>query len=62
MTYFIIAVVVLLAVLGIAHFVRRQISTSREQLKHVDRSKLKDLEHDAWADEYRHKKNDKDGP
>jgi len=51
MTYFIIALVVLLAVLGIAHFVRRQIATTREQLKHVDRSKLNDLNHDAWEDD-----------
>lgn len=51
MWYVIIAIIAVLFVLGIIHFVRRQIATSREQLKHVDRSKLKDLDHDAWEDE-----------
>lgn len=48
--YVIIAIVIILLALGITHFVRRQISASRAELKHVDRSKLRDLDQDAWAD------------
>ncbi|HLQ84846.1 MAG TPA: hypothetical protein VK110_01745 [Salinisphaeraceae bacterium] len=53
MLYLIGIVVVILLAIGIAHAVRRQIAISREQLKHVDRSKLKDLDQDAWAEEER---------
>lgn len=49
----IIAIVVILVGLGVAYFVRRQIAESRAGLKHVDRSKLKDLDQDAWAKEER---------
>lgn len=51
MRYVIIGIIVILFCLGIIHFVRRQIANSREELEHVDRSKLKDLDHDAWSDE-----------
>lgn len=50
-----IVIVVVLAVIGfgLLQWVRRQIATSREDLKHVDRSKLRDLDDDAWAREER---------
>jgi len=48
-----IIIVVVLIALGVIHFVRRQIADSREQLKHVDRSKLRDLDKDTWAEEER---------
>lgn len=51
MWYIIIAIVVILALAGVIHFIRRQIAVSRAQLKDVDRSKLNDLDHDAWSDE-----------
>lgn len=53
MWFVVIAIVVILVLLGLIHFVRRQIADTREQLRHVDRSKLKDLDEDAWADEER---------
>lgn len=53
MWYVIIAIVLVLLALGIIHWVRRQIATSRAQLKNVDRSKLKNLDDDAWAQEER---------
>ncbi|MDT0634805.1 hypothetical protein [Spectribacter hydrogenoxidans] len=34
--------------LGIAHFVRAHIRRTREELEHVDRSKLRDLSQDEW--------------
>lgn len=51
MKYVIIAVIAVLVLLGLFHFIRRQINDTREQLKHVDRSKLKDLDHDAWSED-----------
>lgn len=50
-----IIIVVVLAVIGfgLLQWVRRQIAASREDLKHVDRSKLRDLDDDAWAQEER---------
>lgn len=50
-----IIIVVVLAVIGfgLLQWVRRQIAASREDLKHVDRSKLRDLDDDAWAQEKR---------
>lgn len=51
MWYIILAIVFILFLLGVVHFVRRQIARSREELKRVDRSKLRDLDHDAWSDE-----------
>jgi|GEM_PF-1419399 len=54
--YSILAVFILtVLVLGIIHYVRRHIAATREQLKHVDRSKLRDLDQDAWAEEERRK-------
>lgn len=53
MWYVIIAIVLVLLALGIIHWVRRQIASSRAQLKNVDRSKLKNLDDDAWAQEQR---------
>ncbi len=54
MEIIIIAVVVVVLVgLGLAYYVRREISESRASLKNVDRSKLKDLDKDAWAEEER---------
>lgn len=49
----VVVLVVILVGLGVAYFVRRQIAESREGLKHVDRSKLKDLDKDVWAEEER---------
>ncbi len=46
-------IVVVLASLGLAYYVRRQIAESRAGLKNIDRSKLKDLDKDAWAEEER---------
>lgn len=46
-----IVIVLALIALGVAHFVRRQIRHSREELKHVDRDKLKDLSRDGWNDD-----------
>ncbi len=42
-----------LAGLGIAHYIRRSIRESQEALKHVDKSKLKDLSDDEWDDDRR---------
>jgi len=53
--WIIVVVVLLVAAFGILQWVRRQIAASREDLKSVDRSKLKDMEHDAWAEEEREK-------
>ncbi|MES1932136.1 hypothetical protein T35B1_05980 [Salinisphaera shabanensis T35B1] len=50
-----IVIAVLVAAFGILNWVRRQIAASREDLKHVDRSKLRDLDKDAWAEEERDK-------
>lgn len=58
MAYIVTAFIVILVALGLIHFVRRQIATSREQLKQVDRDKLNDLDHDAWADEDQRQNND----
>lgn len=53
--WLVIIVVLVVAALGILQWVRRQIAASREDLKHVDRSKLRDLDEDAWAEEEREK-------
>jgi uncharacterized membrane protein len=53
--WIVIVIAVLVAVFGILNWVRRQIAASREDLKHVDRSKLRDLDKDAWAEEERDK-------
>jgi len=49
----IIAIVLLVAAFGLVQWVRRQIAQSRKDLKHVDRSKLRDLDEDAWGREER---------
>ena len=51
----IIVIALVVAGLGLLQWVRRQITASREDLKHVDRSKLRDLDEDAWAEEEREK-------
>ena len=53
--WIVVVLVLLVAAFGILQWVRRQIAASREDLKHVDRSKLRDLEDDAWAEEEREK-------
>ncbi|MES1926341.1 hypothetical protein [Salinisphaera sp. T31B1] len=53
--WIIVAIVVVVAAFGLLQWARRQIAASREDLKHVDRSKLKDMDHDAWAEEEREK-------
>lgn len=53
--WIVIVIAVLVAAFGILNWVRRQIAASREDLKHVDRSKLRDLGKDAWAEEERDK-------
>lgn len=45
--WILLALLVLVA-LGVAYFVRNSIRQSREELKHVDRSKLRDLSKDDW--------------
>lgn len=37
-----------LVALGVAAYVRREVRRTREELKHVDRSKLRDLSKDEW--------------
>ena len=54
MWYIVLVIILILFALSIIHFVRRQIARSREELKHVDRSKLRDLDHDAWSEDERH--------
>lgn len=55
-----IAVIILaLIALGIAHFVREHIRRTREELKNVDRSKLRDLDEDDWDDDDWGRSNDK---
>jgi len=44
----IITVVVAMFVIAIGVYVKREIQRSREALKNVDRSKLKDLDEDGW--------------
>lgn len=44
----IITVIILMFAVAIGIYVRREIQRSREALKHVDRSKLKDLDNDGW--------------
>ncbi|MES1941130.1 hypothetical protein T5B8_12868 [Salinisphaera sp. T5B8] len=51
----VIVIALLVAALGIVNWVRAQIAASREDLKHVDRSKLRNLDDDAWAEEEREK-------
>ncbi|MES1929762.1 hypothetical protein SADO_10909 [Salinisphaera dokdonensis CL-ES53] len=51
--WIIIVIALVVAGLGLLQWVRRQIAASREDLKHVDRSKLRDLDEDAWAEEER---------
>lgn len=53
--WIVIVITLLVACLGLLQWVRRQIAASREDLKHVDRSKLRDLDDDAWAEEEREK-------
>lgn len=53
LTWIIVAVVLVALAFGIAHWIRRQIASTREELKHVDRSKLRDMDHDAWAEDER---------
>lgn len=55
-------VVLVLAALGIAHFVRRNIRQTREELRHVDRGKLRDLSEDDWDDDEWGSKQDKNDP
>lgn len=55
LVWLIIIVVLVVAAFGILQWVRRQIASSREDLKHIDRSKLRDLDEDAWAEEERDK-------
>ncbi|WP_348766058.1 hypothetical protein [uncultured Salinisphaera sp.] len=58
--WIVIVIGVLAAAFGIVNWVRTQIAASREDLKHVDRSKLRDLDKDAWAEEEREKQREKD--
>ena len=51
--WIIVVIAIVVAGLGLLQWVRRQIAASREDLKHVDRSKLRDLNDDAWAEEER---------
>lgn len=44
----VITVVIAMFVVAIGVYVRREIQRSREALKDVDRSKLKDLDNDGW--------------
>jgi len=44
----ILVILITLAALGIAAYVRREIRRTRAQLKNVDRSKLRDLSKDEW--------------
>lgn len=44
----IITLVIILFAVAIGKYVRREIQRSREALKHVDRSKLKDMDQDGW--------------
>lgn len=53
--WILIVIAVLVAAFGILNWVRRQIAASREDLKNVDRSKLRDLDKDAWGEEERDK-------
>ena len=51
--WIIVVIAIVVAGLGLLQWVRRQIAASREDLKNVDRSKLRDLDEDAWAEEER---------
>jgi hypothetical protein len=53
--WIIIVIALIVVGFGLLQWARRQIAASREDLKHVDRSKLRDLDDDAWADEERDK-------
>lgn len=44
----IITVVIVMFAVATGIYVRREIQRSREALKDVDRSKLKDLDNDGW--------------
>ena len=44
----ILLILLVLLGLGVAHLVRGSIRRSREELKDVDRSKLRDLDKDDW--------------
>lgn len=47
----ILLILLVLVALGVAHLVRSSIRRSREELKNVDRSKLRDLDKDDWDKE-----------
>ncbi|WP_353251496.1 hypothetical protein [Salinisphaera sp. PC39] len=47
----ILLILLVLVALGLAHLVRGAIRRSREELKDVDRSKLRDLDKDDWDKE-----------
>lgn len=44
----VLLILLVLLALGVAHLVRNSIRRSREELKDVDRSKLRDLDKDDW--------------
>lgn len=44
----ILIVLLVLLALGVTHLIRGAIRKSREELKHVDRGKLRDLDRDEW--------------
>lgn len=52
MRMILITVVLALIALGVAHFVRKSVRRTREELKDVDRSKLRDLDADEWDDSW----------
>lgn len=46
-----LAIALALIAAGVAHFVRKHIRQTREDLEDVDRSKLRDLDEDGWDDD-----------
>ncbi len=46
-----ITIIIAMFAVAIGIYVRREIQRSREALKGVDRSKLKDLDEDGWDDD-----------
>lgn len=51
--WIVVVIVLALVAFGLVQWVRHQINQSRQDLKHVDRSKLRDLDDDAWGAEER---------
>lgn len=53
--WIIVVVVLLVAAFGLVQWVRSQIAATHKDLENVDRSKLKDMDNDAWAKDARDK-------